>query len=124
MENSRLYQAKKDVAQKLQEGLLPPELPEIPNIELAGRYRWGGQGSDIGGDFYDAFPTGDGSWGLVIGDVCGKGPEAAVVTGLARYTIRAVALRETKPSRVLAALIVWPDIPLLLPKLIKPEYLK
>ncbi|TMK98619.1 MAG: GAF domain-containing protein [Actinobacteria bacterium] len=104
VENSRLYQAKKDVAQKLQEGLLPPELPEIPNIELAGRYRWGGQGSDIGGDFYDAFPTGDGSWGLVIGDVCGKGPEAAVVTGLARYTIRAVALRETKPSRVLAAL--------------------
>ncbi len=104
VENSRLYQAKKEVAQKLQEGLLPPELPEIPNIELAGRYRWGGQGSEIGGDFYDAFPTGDGSWGLVIGDVCGKGPEAAVVTGLARYTIRAVALRETKPSRVLAAL--------------------
>ena len=44
-------------------------------------------------DFYDAFPTADGAWGLVIGDVCGKGPEAAVVTGLARYTIRAVALR-------------------------------
>jgi serine phosphatase RsbU (regulator of sigma subunit) len=104
VENSRLYQAKKEVAQKLQEALLPPELPEIPNIELAGRYRWGGQGSEIGGDFYDAFPTGDGSWGLVIGDVCGKGPEAAVVTGLARHTIRAVALRETKPSRVLAAL--------------------
>lgn len=104
VENSRLFEAKKEVAQKLQEGLLPPELPHIPNIELGGRYRWGGQGSEVGGDFYDAFPTGDGSWGLVIGDVCGKGPEAAVVTGLARHTIRAVALRETKPSRVLAAL--------------------
>src|SRR5437660_4708792 len=86
----RLFQERREAAQKLQESLLPPELPQIRGIELHGSYRWGGQGNEVGGDFYDAFDTGDGSWALVIGDVCGKGPDAAVVTGLARHTIRAV----------------------------------
>jgi PAS domain S-box-containing protein len=103
VENAQLFAAKKEMAQKLQEGFLPPVLPDIPGVELAGRYRWGGQG-EVGGDFYDAFATGDGSWALLIGDVCGKGPEAAVVTALARYTLRAVAMRATKPSDVLATL--------------------
>jgi PAS domain S-box-containing protein len=103
VENAQLFAAKKEMAQKLQEGFLPPVLPDIPGVELAGRYRWGGRG-EVGGDFYDAFATGDGSWAVLIGDVCGKGPEAAVVTALARYTLRAVAMQSTKPSSVLATL--------------------
>jgi PAS domain S-box-containing protein len=103
VENAQLFAAKKEMAQKLQEGFLPPVLPDIPGVELVGTYRWGGQG-EVGGDFYDAFATGDGSWAVLIGDVCGKGPEAAVVTALARYTLRAVAMQSTKPSSVLATL--------------------
>jgi PAS domain S-box-containing protein len=103
VENARLFEAKKEMAQQLQAGFLPPELPDIPGVELAGRYRWGGAG-EVGGDFYDAFATGDGAWAVLIGDVCGKGPEAAVVTALARYTLRAVAMQSTKPSAVLGTL--------------------
>ena len=67
------------------------DLPEIPGVELAARYRPAGEGNEVGGDFYDVFETGDGSWALVVGDVCGKGAEAAAVTALARYTLRAAA---------------------------------
>jgi sigma-B regulation protein RsbU (phosphoserine phosphatase) len=103
--DARLAQEEqRSLARKLQQSLLPPDLPEIPGMEVSGTYRWGAKGAEVGGDFYDAFQTGDGNWALVIGDVCGKGPEAAVVTGLARHTIRAVALRERRPSRVLSAL--------------------
>jgi PAS domain S-box-containing protein len=102
--NAQLFSSWQGLARKLQESLLPPDLPEIPGMEVAGVYRSGAKGIEVGGDFFDAFQTGDGNWALVIGDVCGKGPEAAVVTGLARHTIRAVALRERRPSRVLAAL--------------------
>jgi len=101
VDNARLLQEIRRVATRLQESLLPPMLPEIPGLEIEGRYRWGGEGNEVGGDFYDAFDTGDGSWALIIGDVCGKGVEAAVVTSLARHTLRAVALQERKPSGVL-----------------------
>jgi PAS domain S-box-containing protein len=104
VDNARLLGEIRRVATKLQESLLPPALPEIPGLEIEGRYRWGGQGNEVGGDFYDAFDTGDGSWALAIGDVCGKGVEAAVVTSLARHTLRAVALQERKPSAILGRL--------------------
>jgi sigma-B regulation protein RsbU (phosphoserine phosphatase) len=73
-------------------------------VELAALYRPSGEGNEIGGDFYDIFETGDGNWGVVIGDVCGKGVQAAAVTGLVRHTVRAVAMRERRPSAILAAL--------------------
>jgi PAS domain S-box-containing protein len=101
VDNARLLQEIRRVATRLQESLLPPALPDIPGLEMEGRYRWGGEGNEVGGDFYDAFDTGDGSWALAIGDVCGKGVEAAVVTSLARHTLRAVALQERKPSAIL-----------------------
>jgi PAS domain S-box-containing protein len=101
VDNSRLLQELRRVATRLQESLLPPALPAIPGLEVDGRYRWGGEGNEVGGDFYDVFDTRDGSWALIIGDVCGKGVEAAVVTSLARHTLRAVALQERKPSEVL-----------------------
>ena len=96
------FEEQRAVADTLQHGLLPDRLPRIPGIGLAARHR--PAEGDIGGDFYDAFAVGDDAWMLVIGDVCGKGPEAAVLTALARYTIRAEALHDPKPAGVLAAL--------------------
>jgi PAS domain S-box-containing protein len=104
VDNARLYQETSHIAEVLQRSLLPPALPEIPGIQLAARYRAAGEGIEVGGDFYDAFATGDGSWAVLIGDVCGKGPDAAAVTGLARHTLRAAAISEAKPSALLTAL--------------------
>lgn len=103
VENARLYAERTHIAQTLQRSLLPPVLPDIPGIEVAARFRPAGEGYEVGGDFYDVFDTGAG-WGFVIGDVCGKGPEAAALTGLARHTVRAAAMQEPQPSRVLTML--------------------
>jgi sigma-B regulation protein RsbU (phosphoserine phosphatase) len=92
------------LAQTLQASLLPPELLVIPGLDVAGAYRPAGDGSEVGGDFYDVFETGRGSWGIVLGDVSGKGAAAAAVTALARYTVRAEAVRSSSPSAVLRAL--------------------
>lgn len=88
----------------MQESLLPPRLPEIPGLEVAARYVAGGTGAEVLGDFFDVFPSVRGSWGMVVGDVCGKGVPAAKSTALARYTLRAEAHRETRPSQILAVL--------------------
>jgi anti-sigma regulatory factor (Ser/Thr protein kinase) len=92
------------LAHELQTGLLPPELPEIPEFEAAGWYRAGMQGQEVGGDFYDVFKASPDRWVAVIGDVCGKGPEAASLTALARYTLRAVGQQASGPSDALRAL--------------------
>ena len=92
------------LARTLQATFLPPQILAVPGLDVAGAYRPAGDGSEVGGDFYDVFETGRGTWAVVLGDVCGKGPEAAVVTALARYTVRAEALRTPYPSAVLAAL--------------------
>jgi phosphoserine phosphatase RsbU/P len=89
------------MAHTLQQSLLPPALPSIPGVEVAAAYRPAGEGNDVGGDFYDAFEVADQEWAILIGDVCGKGPEAASITALARYTIRALALRMRRPVRIL-----------------------
>ncbi|MEY2463324.1 MAG: phosphoserine phosphatase RsbU/P [Acidimicrobiaceae bacterium] len=89
------------VARTLQASLLPPSLPDVPGIELASAYRAAGEGNDVGGDFYDVFELADGRWALALGDVCGKGPEAAALTALARYTLRAAAMRSASPGAVL-----------------------
>jgi integral membrane sensor domain MASE1/anti-sigma regulatory factor (Ser/Thr protein kinase) len=93
-----------DLAHALQAELLPPQLPEIPQFEAAGWYRPGVKGQEVGGDFYDVFEADPGRWVAVIGDVCGKGPEAASLTALARYTLRAVGRETTGPSDALRAL--------------------
>src|ERR1035438_7443645 len=92
------------LAQTLQESLLPPRLPVIPGLQVAARYVAGGTGAEVLGDFYDVFPSVRGSWGMVVGDVCGKGVPAAKSTALARYTLRAEAHRETRPRLILGAL--------------------
>jgi sigma-B regulation protein RsbU (phosphoserine phosphatase) len=90
------------LAQTLQESLIPPALPLIPGVQVAGVYRPAGRGDEVGGDFYDVFEIGRGDWAVVVGDVCGKGARAAVVTGVARYTIRAAAMRSRRPKVGLA----------------------
>jgi serine phosphatase RsbU (regulator of sigma subunit)/PAS domain-containing protein len=104
VDNARLFSERTHIARTLQESLLPPELPQPPGLEVAARFRAAGEGYEVGGDFYDVFDTGSDRWAAVIGDVCGKGPEAAAVTALARYTLRATAMTEDVPSRILATL--------------------
>jgi serine phosphatase RsbU (regulator of sigma subunit) len=101
MEQSLLYQERDHIAQTLQRSLLPHRLPDLPGYEVAARYRAAGEGYDVGGDFYDMFETRGSAWAIVMGDVCGKGPEAASLTSLARYTVRTGAAMETLPSGVL-----------------------
>jgi PAS domain S-box-containing protein len=103
-DNARLFSERAYVARALQASLLPHTLPEIPGLELAARYLAAGEGNEVGGDFFDAFDAGYGTWALVVGDVCGKGPDAAAIAGLARHTVRAAALKERRPSRMLSLL--------------------
>lgn len=101
VENARLYRAASELARTLQTSLLPPHLPNIPGATLAAAFHPATQGLQVGGDFYDVFTTGQGQWYLVIGDVSGKGAEAAAVTALARYTLRTAAARRRSPAAVL-----------------------
>ena len=116
IDNARLYASQTRVARALQGSLLPTYLPEVPGLEVGLLYLPAGE-ANIGGDFYDLFDTSerqdggtdasDGpvpSWGVAIGDVSGKGPEAAAVLALARYTIRAAAMHRTRPASILADL--------------------
>jgi PAS domain S-box-containing protein len=104
IDTARLYQDRDQVARTLQRSLLPPDLPDVPGIELAAVYHPAGGGGDVGGDFYDAFETGEGDLFLAIGDVCGKGAPAAALTGIARHTVRAAAVRERSPRTILRTL--------------------
>jgi PAS domain-containing protein len=101
IDNANLYETSAAIAQTLQASLLPPHLPDVPGIELAAVYRPVGRGIEVGGDFYDVFNVAEDQWYLVVGDVCGKGAEAAALTALARYTIRAAAVRRRSPSAIL-----------------------
>ncbi|WP_420035876.1 SpoIIE family protein phosphatase [Streptomyces sp. cg28] len=91
LDNARLYSERMAISQSLQRSLLPPELPDVPGVEVEVIYRAAGEGNEVGGDFYDLFPIRDGAYGFAIGDVCGTGPEAAAVTGLARHALRLLA---------------------------------
>ena len=90
------------VAVALQQSLLPPDLPAIPGLELGAHYHAGTE--LVGGDFYDVFALGEGTWGIVLGDVCGSGPEAASQTALTRHTVRTAAMFDTDPTTVLQTL--------------------
>ncbi|MGH9225917.1 MAG: PP2C family protein-serine/threonine phosphatase [Acidimicrobiales bacterium] len=104
LENAELFAERSRVASAMQRTLLPPLMPDIPGVDLAAAYRPAGANSLVGGDFYDVFDLGDGTWRLVVGDVSGFGPEAAALTGLARYTVRAVASQIESPAEVLRQL--------------------
>ncbi|MCP9963360.1 SpoIIE family protein phosphatase [Streptomyces somaliensis] len=92
-----------DALAVLQQSLLPALLPAVPGLETAVHYHTA-SAHRLGGDFYDLFAVGGGRWGFFLGDVCGKGPQAAAVTSLTRYTLRAAALHESEPDAALATL--------------------
>ena len=103
IENARVHEARSHIATTLQRSLLPPRLPAVPALTTAARFRAAGISTEVGGDFYDLFPAA-GGWMVVIGDVTGKGPAAAAITSLARYTLRTAALYERVPERALERL--------------------
>ncbi len=94
----------KALAETLQQTLLPPSLPSVDGLDIGGAFRPSGDGTVIGGDFYDVFEITGGDWGVSLGDVCGKGAAAAAVTALARYTVRAEAMRTSSAAQVLLGL--------------------
>jgi PAS domain S-box-containing protein len=101
LERARLFEERAYVARMLQAGLLPERLSDIPGLEVAVRYHSIADGGAVGGDFYDCFDISPERWLVVVGDVAGKGTAAAVLTGLARHTLRAIALREERPEAML-----------------------
>jgi PAS domain S-box-containing protein len=105
VDNARIYGERSYIAARLQQSLLPPHLPDVPGLEIAARFRPAGEAYDVGGDFYDIFETGSRGWAIAMGDVCGKGADAAALTAMARYTIRATGIRAMQsPQRVLSLL--------------------
>lgn len=94
----------RSLASTLQQTLIPPTTPVVPGLDLAAAYRPAGDGTEVGGDFYDVFQLRDDEWVVGIGDVRGKGVHAATVTALSRYTLRAAAVSAPAPSAALHAL--------------------
>ena len=100
VDHARVHQERTHVARTLQQSLLPPGTPTLPGLEVAARYRPALH--EIAGDFYDVFPLGEGEWGVMIGDVCGKGAQAAALTALARYTVHAAAIEHRDPTAIMS----------------------
>ncbi len=92
------------LAQMLQQTLIPPAPPAIPRLAISATYRPAGDGSTVGGDFYDVFQLGPANWLVTLGDVSGKGVSAAAITSMVRYTIRALAMQHPDPSVLLREL--------------------
>lgn len=101
LERARLYEQQRTIALTLQRSLLPSHLPTPEWFNAGGHYWPGEEGTEVGGDFYDLFKVGDDRWALTIGDVCGKGVEAAAQTAVARHTARSAARHVTSPTDVL-----------------------
>jgi phosphoserine phosphatase RsbU/P len=99
---TRLHEVQ-HLADALQRSLLPPSMPLIPYLNVAASYNPASK-YEVGGDFYDVFPVDASSWGLVIGDVCGKGATAASQTSGARYSLRAAAIQRPAPAQALGVL--------------------
>jgi serine phosphatase RsbU (regulator of sigma subunit)/PAS domain-containing protein len=97
----RMFRHRSAVAEALQSSLLPASLPEVPGLNLSAAYQPASEGLEVSGDFYDVFPV-QGGWAITIGDVCGKGQEAAAMTAAARHAIRVLAHWNPDPTDVLA----------------------
>jgi serine phosphatase RsbU (regulator of sigma subunit) len=96
----RLFRQRTEIADALQASLLPRQVRQIPGVEIAAMHVTATTGGEVGGDFYDVYPARSG-WGIAIGDVCGKGEDAAAVTAAARHAIRALAHRDPGPADIL-----------------------
>ena len=101
IENAKRYERQRRVARSLQQGLLLSDLPPLEGCDVAAVYDPASGQADIGGDFYDVFDLPDGRYAVVVGDVSGKGAESAALTAMAKYMLRAFAIRNPAPSSVL-----------------------
>lgn len=99
---SRLFTARTQAAQELQASLLPPQLPDVPGLDLGARYLAGSAGLEVGGDFYDVFPVSPDRHLVVLGDVCGRGVDAAHTALLIRHVVRSAAVDTHSPAAILA----------------------
>ena len=105
LDNARLYEQQRTIAHTLQAALLPAVLPDVPGVLVAARYLAQGEGTEVGGDVYDVFADGTrDTWSLLVADVCGKGPTAAALTAMIRFTLRTEAAHGLPPAAALAAL--------------------
>jgi serine phosphatase RsbU (regulator of sigma subunit) len=104
LDRAQLQRARLDVSRRLQRSLLPPSVPEISGLQVAAIYHPFGDGMDVGGDFYDIWPVGAGSWAIAIGDAAGTGPEAAALTARVRYTLRALTMSGRDPVETVRTL--------------------
>jgi GAF domain-containing protein len=101
IDNARLYEYERNIAETLQRSFLPSSFPDIEGYDTAAYYRSAMAEAEVGGDFYDVFAIGGGNMGVVIGDVSGKGLNAAVSTAMGKYMLRAYAAENPSPSNVL-----------------------
>ncbi|MGQ0845440.1 MAG: PP2C family protein-serine/threonine phosphatase [Sporichthyaceae bacterium] len=99
---ARVYDERTQLARTLRNALIPPTLPSVPGLEVGARYRPAAEATEIGGDFYQVYRVPAGGWAFEIGDVCGKGVEAAVLTGQVRQSLRTAVLVESDPAQALA----------------------
>ena len=104
LDRARRFETEQRIAETLQKSVLPASLPSVPGLELAGRYLPGTAELEVGGDWYDAIPLSNGRFGLVVGDVVGKGVRAAATMGQLRNAIRAFSLDRLKPTTTLGRL--------------------
>lgn len=93
-----------ELARTLQQTFVPPAPPVIDGLEVVAEYRPAGDGSEVGGDFYDVFQIRSGEWVIALGDVAGKGVKAAALTSFVRHSLRAIAVQTDAPSEMLAIL--------------------
>ncbi len=103
IQNALQFEQERHIAATLQYALLPDDLPVVPGLAMAALYR-AAAGSRVGGDFYGAWELPDGRVGVVVGDVSGKGAEAAGVTAMVRYMVEGMSMREPEPGRLLGDL--------------------
>src|SRR6478735_3887068 len=104
LDRARRFESERRIAETLQQSVLPASLPSVPGLQLAGRYLPGTAELEVGGDWYDAIPLSNGRFGLVVGDVVGKGVRAAATMGQLRNAIRAFSLDRLKPTTTLGRL--------------------
>jgi serine phosphatase RsbU (regulator of sigma subunit)/anti-sigma regulatory factor (Ser/Thr protein kinase) len=104
LDRARRFESERRIAETLQQSVLPASLPSVPGLQLAGRYLPGTADLEVGGDWYDAIPLSNGRFGLVVGDVVGKGVRAAATMGQLRNAIRAFSLDRLKPTTTLGRL--------------------
>jgi serine phosphatase RsbU (regulator of sigma subunit) len=106
LDNARQYAEQVEIVRALQRSLLPPSLPTVDGLDIGVVYEAASNsdGVHVGGDFYDVFPISQKVWGFAVGDVCGTGPEAAALTGLARHSLRLLAREGRSPVTVVERL--------------------